>query len=286
MVIPTLNRPESLAGVLLDLQRLAPADVEVVVVDQSPPEAGVAELFGGLDGRFRHLPIAERGLPNARNVGIRATRAPVVLFLDDDVRLLPGAVEAHRRAYDDPRVGGVVGRIVERSARPNARRTVNRVAPGGRVVTNLWGTERVEVEVLKGANMSFRRAALDQVGGFDRNYRGTALLEDADVSERVRRAGWTLWFEPEAEVVHLSDPGGGVRQDGVHLTERWRFHNTGYFVRRHRGIAAAPRLWATFGAIALRRAVQWKDRGAARVLMAALGEGWALGGQPPDVEIR
>ena len=46
-------------------------------------------------------------------------------------------------------MGGVVGRIVERELRPNARTTTNRVAAGGRIVTRLDGPLPVEVETLQ-----------------------------------------------------------------------------------------------------------------------------------------
>jgi len=287
VVIATLNRPRYLAAVLRDLLYQVPADAEVLVVDQSPLE--VAEQVDLIvnaveDDRFRYAYTSERGLPNARNIGIRDTSAPILLFLDDDVRLLPGLIEAHREAYGDPLVGGVVGRIVERVVLPNARATVNRVGFGGRVRTNLWGMERKQVEALKGANMSVRREALEHVGGFDRNYGGTALLEDADIAERIRKVGWTVWFEPRAEIIHLSAPAGGVRQPDAVRTELWRFHNTAYFVRRHRGPTSWPALVLTFAAIAVVRAVRWRRPGALWQLVRALGEGWRLAGGSPDID--
>src|SRR5690606_13141284 len=127
--------------------------------------------------------------------------------------VLPGLVAAHRARLAQPGVGAVVGRIVERVVLPNARPTTNRVGLDGRVRTNLLGYEARRVRALKGANMALRRDALAKVGGFDRNYRGNALLEDADIAARLRRAGYAIWFEPRAEVIHLSAERGGVRQD-------------------------------------------------------------------------
>jgi len=287
VVIATLNRPEHLAGVLRDLYHQAPEDLEVLVVDQSPLEvAEQVDLFVNAleDSRFRYAFTKQRSLPNARNIGIRGTRAPIILFLDDDVRLLPGLIEAHRDAYADAQVGGVVGRIIERQVLPNARPGVNRVGFGGRVITNLSGREKKQVEALKGANMSVRREVLEHVGGFDRNYRGTALLEDADIAERIRSAGWTVWFEPKAEIVHLSAPEGGVLQPDAVRTELWRFHNTAYFMRRHRGALSRPALLVTFVAIAVIRAVRWRRPSALWQLMRALGEGWRLAGDPPGID--
>jgi cellulose synthase/poly-beta-1,6-N-acetylglucosamine synthase-like glycosyltransferase len=52
------------------------------------------------------------------------------------------------------------------------------------------------------ANVAFRREALHQTGGFDPNCQ---TGEDVDISIRVSREGWDLWYEPEAVVNH-QDP--------------------------------------------------------------------------------
>ena len=274
IVIATFRRPDALREVVTGVLAQAPDDAEIVVVDQSEPPSPQPS-------RVRVL-TRKPGLPAARNSGIAATTAPIVLFLDDDVRLHPGCIAAHLAAYRDPTVGGVVGRIVERSLRPNARTTTNRVDPGGRIVTRLDGPLPVEVDTLKGANMSFRRAALVDAGPFDERYGGTALLEDADLSTRVRAEGWRLVYAPDAAVDHLHLPVGGVRRADRVETERWRFRNTGYFVRRHRGRRAAPRLVATFGAIAVARAVRWGRPDLVTRLLAALAEGWAEAARTPS----
>jgi GT2 family glycosyltransferase len=217
-----------------------------------------------------------RGLPRARNLGVELTRGDVVWFLDDDVRLRPGCLEAHRRAYADPWVGGVTGRIDEVIVRPNSRRLRNGIGLGGRVRTRLDGDRPAPLETLKGANMSMRRAALRSAGPCDEGLRGTALLEDAEWSTRVAALGWRLRFEPAAAVVHLSLPAGGCRVADPLATERWRFHNTARFIRRHRPHQQL-RVTATFALIAARRAWQWRDPGAVGALIRAWREGWRGG---------
>lgn len=280
VVIPTLERPDAVLEVVAALRSaLAPGD-EVLVVEQSAPparervRAGLAALA---DPRVRMLERAP-GLPAARNAGVAATTAPIVWFLDDDVRVAPGALEAHRAAYVDPTVGGVGGRTDERRLRPNTRGPACRVGPGGRIRTHLEVDAPGELETLKGANMSFRRAALRQAGPFDEGFGGTALLEDADLSTRVRRAGWRLRYVPEARVEHLHLPAGGVRTGSdPRAAERWRFRNTGRFVGRHRGLSAAPRVLPTFAAIALARAWRWRSPRAAPRLLGALVAGFVEG---------
>jgi len=288
IIIPTLNRGRLFHDTVRQLLEQDYRDWELVLVDQSDPqeraanEALVAELD---DARIVYLHLDVKGLPNARNEGMAIARGEVWLFLDDDVILLGDVLAAHMRCYDDPEVGGVTGRIVERTVRPNADHTVNAISPGGRVITNLWGFDRCEIETLKGANMSYRASACRQIGGFDRQYTGTALLEDTDYSTRIRLAGWKLLFEPDAELVHLSSPSGGVRVEDALRTEYWRFRNCAYFVLKNRGPSHFPRVAATFAGIAAKRAAEWRAPGALSKLAGALRDGQAAYREGPDQDI-
>jgi GT2 family glycosyltransferase len=290
VIIPTLNRGRLFHDTARQVLAQRFRDFELLLVDQSDPPGRVANealVVMLADPRVRYLHLAVKGLPNARNEGLARASGRIVLFLDDDVILLDdGFLDAHLAPYAAyPDVGGVTGRIVERTVRPNAKDTAAHISPGGRTITNMWGTERRSIESCKGANMSYRRAAIDQVGGFDRRFAGTALLEDTDFSYRVRAAGWRLLYEPACELVHLSAASGGVRVEDALRGEAWRFRNTTYFVLKHRGPAKLPRFGATFGAIALSRAVRWRTPGVMPALAAAVRAGvedWRKG---PDEAI-
>lgn len=286
VVIPTLNRGKLFHDTARQVLQQAFGDFDLWVIDQSDPdgrsgnEALVAELA---DARLHYLHVARKGLPNARNEALARINCRFVLFLDDDVILMrPDFLASHVGAFANPKVGGVSGRVVERSVRPNVAYVAAHLSPGGRTLTNLWGTEPQEILGLKGANMSYRMEAVRQVGGFDRNYTGTALLEDTDYSWRVHQAGWTLWYEPRAELIHLSALTGGVRVEDELRGETSRFRSTAYFVRKHRGMAGVARFAATFGAIALARAVRWRDPSAVTSLLAAAQEGVAAFEAGPD----
>jgi GT2 family glycosyltransferase len=286
VVIPTLNRGRLLHDTVRQVLAQAFRDLELWIVDQSDAEGRAAnERFVAevADARLRYLHLAVKGLPNARNEGIVRAQGRVVLFLDDDVILLDeGFLDAHLACFADPAVGGVTGRIVERSVRPNARNTASHISPGGRTITNLWGTEPRAIESLKGANMSYRAEVFARVGGFDRNYTGTALLEDTDFSMRVAAAGWTLRYEPRAELVHLSATTGGVRVEDALRYEYWRFRSTAYFVLKHRGPARFPRFLATFGAIGAVRTARWRSPAIPVRLARAVAEGVAAWRAGPD----
>jgi GT2 family glycosyltransferase len=283
VIVPTYERGDLVLRVVLDcVAQLGPQD-ELVVVDQSNRVQATARAIANIgDDRVRHIVAPALGLPTARNLGLQLTSRPLALFLDDDVQLADGCLDAHRFSFDDPVVGGVVGQIHEASVVWNARRTRNDIDAFGRVRANLEGGERVQVGSLKGCNMSLRRLAVEQVGGFDHRYGGTSLLEESDLSERLRGVGWLLMYEPTAELVHLSAPAGGVRQVDHHRTARWRFHNTGRFIARHRGVSGLALSLPAHVGIAARRAVEWREPRALVDLTASWCRGWVHGLRDPN----
>lgn len=293
IIIPTYNRAAVLQQSILGVLEQSFVDWEMLVIDQSDAEdREINERFlRGLDDRrIRYVHLSVKGTPNARNEGVKRSRGAIVLYLDDDVILLrDGFLEAHVRAYGDPSVGGVTGRTVERVIVPNTQRTMCRVAWNGRVISNLAGCERVRLDTLKGANMSFRASVFQTVGGFDRNYVGTSLLEEADFSTRVAAAGWTLLFEPDAELLHLSSPSGGLRKKDPNVELYWRVCLTTYFMLVHRGVISMPPFLATFSVIVLERALRWRSLGPVRALVPAVALGiemWRNGSDRTLAESR
>ncbi len=127
IIIPTYNRAAIMAATVEDVRKQSFTNYELWIVDQSQPEqaAQVASFVTTLsDSRIKYLHISTPGLPNSRNEGLRRARGEIILFLDDDVILLtPDFLSAHLAAYEDPKVGGVTGRHVERLV------TMNEVAP-------------------------------------------------------------------------------------------------------------------------------------------------------------
>lgn len=264
VLVATRNRPDALAALLRSLEVAQGVVFDVVVACQSDPalRGAVAEAAAGV----RLLELAPTGLPDARNALLAAATTPRVVFFDDDVVVLPGTLRALVEALDRPYVVGASPRIVERRLRPNARGLRNGPGLDGRVRVNLGGRRAGRLDTLKGAAMAFRVDALRAAGAADRGFAGTAFLEDADWSSRVRGR---LVFVPAAVVVHHSAPSGGCRAD-AQSAERWRFHNTGRFVRRHRPWSA-PLVACTFLAVACRRAVSWRSASSVRTLLWA---GW------------
>jgi cellulose synthase/poly-beta-1,6-N-acetylglucosamine synthase-like glycosyltransferase len=180
IVVPTLGRP-SLTAMLTVLASGAPprVPVEVLLVDDRRDRATPLSLPPGLDVKV--LTGRSAGPAAARNVGWRAAGHDWVTFLDDDVLPDPDWLE---RLVDDlssagPGTGGVQGRLRVPLPADRAPTDWERVTAG--LADGAWIT----------ADMAYRRAALQRVGGFDERL-PRAFREDAELAYRVRRDGWAL----------------------------------------------------------------------------------------------
>jgi HAD superfamily hydrolase (TIGR01662 family) len=183
VVVPTSGRP-SLDVLLVALGSAdGPVPERVLLVDDRP--AGAAPLAPRvpalLDGRTYVLRGGGRGPAAARNLGWRAGTAPWVAFLDDDVVPPPGwrADLAADLAGLAPTVAGSQGRIrvpLDRDARPTDWQR------------NVAGLEHARWAT---ADLAFRRAALESVGGFDERF-PRAYREDSELGLRLAARGLTI----------------------------------------------------------------------------------------------
>jgi N-acetylglucosaminyl-diphospho-decaprenol L-rhamnosyltransferase len=81
-----------------------------------------------------------------------------------------------------------------------------------------------DVDWLSGAAVWLRRAALDDVGGWDERY--FMYVEEVDLAWRLRRAGWRVAYEPSGTVVHVQGASTArhpYRMIVWHHRSLWRF---------------------------------------------------------------
>ena len=214
---------------VLDAVTSLPADdIERVVVDAGSTDGTVAAL------RSAHPDLDVRALTNvgfgrAANVGIRATDAPVVVVANADVRFTPGALDVlRRRFHTDAEVAAIGPRVtypdgrIQASARrlpdvPTAigHAVFGRIAPGNRWTRRYHQRDADpdqprDVDWLSGCALALRRSAVDEIGGFDPGY--FLYVEDVDLGQRLRAAGWRVRYEPAAEVTHGVGASTGKRR--------------------------------------------------------------------------
>jgi GT2 family glycosyltransferase len=247
VLVPSYKRPRNAVTCLDGIMRLTrPADEIVMVArdeDLETREAieGWRRRSGAFGDRLRLAIATKPGQIPAMNAGLALATGDIVCFTDDDCVPRPDWLERLLRHYADPTVGGVGGRDVIHYGDEvlEAEVTVvGRYTWFGRPVGNhhlrLVPLEPADCDILKGANMSFRRALLAHA--FDEALQlGAAQCNDADASLRVRRRGYRLIYDPLAVVDHYPSERFGKatrRYDASHMLFA-EGHNWMYIALKH-----------------------------------------------------
>lgn len=220
VLIPTFRRSRDLERCLEALKKQTRSVDEVILVVREND----GETLGFLETRSYQplpvviVPVTLPGQVAALNAGIQVARGEIISITDDDTAPHPDWLERiEARFLADNSVGGVGGRdrvFHGSQLEEGSRSRVGKVQWFGRVIGNhhLGVGEAREVDVLKGANMSYRRSAIGPKR-FDERLRGTGaqVHNDLAFSLALKREGWKLIYDPLVLVDHF--PGDRFDRD-------------------------------------------------------------------------
>lgn len=250
VIVPTYNRDAVLRDTLVDLLKQRYPSIEILVIDQRPThppdiQAYLDELAAS--GKVQLFQPDWASLPGARNYGVRRAKGDIVLFIDDDVELPEGFLQAHAQIYqDNPNVGAVAGRVFDRmkiadakSVAPQQERVIEDLPAEAMDPAIAWyyidlvhTVKPQQVITARGCNMSFRRDIFTQHGiYFDERFRGSAVREESDFCLRLRKTGYHIWYSPEAYLVHLGEESGGCHDISTKsLNYQLTFYHNHFFM--------------------------------------------------------
>jgi glycosyltransferase involved in cell wall biosynthesis len=224
VVVPAYNDAGILRHTLARLtdQSLAPVAYEIVVVDDGSTDA-TPDVIADAGGRVRVRGMrsdVNRGRSAARNTGIRAATAPLIVFVDSDVLVRPDFLqrhlELHRRA-GRPAVGRGPVVLIPAPALP-ARDPVARLSPA----------------YLDTANASVPRQTLVEAGMFDEGFRVYGW-EDFDLGMRLQARGVPRVFDHGAIGFHVQPVPTVDTLDRHLVKEEERARTAIYLLRKHPG---------------------------------------------------
>jgi GT2 family glycosyltransferase/SAM-dependent methyltransferase len=204
VIIPTKNRRRYLEDCLKSLVQGNTRPDEIIIVDNYSSD--------GTEKVVQLYPVKllrnKGSLTRSRNLGLRASIGDIIVYLDDDVIVDKNWLKHLLSAYSSSKVGGVGGRILpfgkdKTHFMPACGDVVGKVRNDGVVIANFDVPLKkpIEVDCFQGCNMSFRREALFDVGGFDETYQGI-FRHDSDICVAVKKLGYKLIYEPKAAVWH------------------------------------------------------------------------------------
>jgi cellulose synthase/poly-beta-1,6-N-acetylglucosamine synthase-like glycosyltransferase len=205
VIVPVYNAAATLADCLKALARqtVPRQGYEIIVVDDGSSD-GSGQIAAGYE--VQTIRQAHAGAAAARNRGVAATQAEILLFTDADCEPLPDWIEQMLAPLADPTVAGVKGiyrtrqrSLVARFTQAELEEKYDRLARAG------------QIDFVDTYAAAYRRDLFQALGGFDP---GIALAEDQEFSFRVARAGHRLVFAPAAAVYHrhLTTLGGYLRR--------------------------------------------------------------------------
>lgn len=230
VIIATYNRPKAAYNLALQTRQIQ-SDAQIIIVDQmktSQCEANKLSL-----NRIEYINLETPHLAKARNAGLDVAIGDIVLYLDDDVEITKDTLSEHVRAYSDPKVVGVAGRVI------NDGEIVPQVSSVETGKTNFlktfflqqfWSTKKQLVDFPYGCNMSYRTSALRKVGGFDSFF--SRIFDEIDMGLKMQKEGSVL-FVPSALVYHHKAKSGGIRYDEEQKKQELIFKNYGYIIKKH-----------------------------------------------------
>ena len=223
-IIVNYNSGPHLAECLMSLDAgLAGLNWELVVVDNASIDdsEAVAEREE-IKNRVRLVRRSTNtGFAAAANLGARTAAANLLLFMNPDCIVAPGFLDPLIDELDTAARAAAVAPCVfneDGSSQGNARgdptmmtglfgrsTLLSRLFPSARLARrNVLQTEDQtvrSVDWVSGSCVLVRRGAFNEVGGFDERY--FLYWEDADLCRRLRNAGWSVRFRPDARVVHV-----------------------------------------------------------------------------------
>jgi GT2 family glycosyltransferase len=204
VIVPTCHRNDKLQECLDQLmpsvQGLSPDQYEIIVTDDgrdSTAEAMIREKYPDV----RWIAGPRTGPPANRNNGAKHAKGEWLIFADDDCLPSPGFLRGYQKALN-PKVLAYEGKIT-------CEEGVN--SPLYTSPINLQGG------CFWSCNIMMKREFFQEFGGFDEAF---ALIsnEDTDLRERLKHAGITIQFVPEALVDHPPRP--------ISFRSRRRFHES------------------------------------------------------------
>ena len=271
IVVVTYSPGDTLAAFLESISGAYSGATDVVLTDNGSTDGSVEAAQRGNDGVKLLRMGGNLGFGTAANRGVAGIdqTAEFVLIANPDVVLHPGCIDILMSAAQaNPRAGTLGPAIVtpEGVLYPSARRLptlwlgVGHALLGWMWPTNPWtrqyraentGVHQRTAGWLSGSCLLVRRAAFQQVGGFDESY--FMYFEDVDLGARMQLAGWENYYVPDAVVTHIG--GHATKRQGAKMIAEHHRSAYRYLAGNHQGWAQLPIRWSLRLALGLRALV-------------------------------
>lgn len=208
VIVVNWNRRELLRACLRSLARQTARDLEIIVVDNASSDGSAALV----EREFPHARLIvsreNLGFCGGNNLGIAAARGDLIALLNNDAEAEPGWLEALASVFPgNPDVGMAASKVLVWEDPGIIDKAGHLIYPDGQNRGRGTGMpddgrfdQMEETAWPDGSAAMYRKAMLDQIGGFDEDF--FAYADDAELGLRARIAGWRCLYVPQAVVRH------------------------------------------------------------------------------------
>ena len=236
VIIPNYNGMAYLDGVLSGLECQTVKNFEVILVDNGSVDGSCAFVAASYPW-VRLIELPENfGFCKAVNEGIKASRAPYVLLLNNDIEVTRDFIEQMLQGIRrHPKAFSGAARMIQFHDRDRLDDAGNyycalgwAFARGKGKSIHAYDQEEQVFATCAGAAI-YRSEFLDKTGYFDEEH--FAYLEDLDVCYRARIMGYENWYAPKAVVYHVGSGTSGSRYN--QFKTRYSSRNNIYLIYKN-----------------------------------------------------
>ncbi len=224
VIIPTRDRAELLEACLKGLfENTAPADLDVIVIDNESSEPATLALFSRYEqsGLIRRIPLPGAfNFSRACNIGVDSAQHDLILLLNNDVEPIDCHwLECLAGELDDPTVGAAGNLLlfpdgfvqhggVTLGAGTVARHSFHFLDPKDGSDRGLL-SQRRDMSAVTAACLLTRRDLWHRLRGMDEQ-KLTVAFNDVDYCLKLREAGFRIVWTPEAAMLHRESVSRGA----------------------------------------------------------------------------
>jgi len=225
---------------------------EIIVVDNASADGSADVVRTRFPDVILIEPGANLGYTGGNNLGLRHAQGRYILILNPDTEVAPDAPGRLVGVLGIHPSIGVVGPalLLPDGRRQSSRRRFPSLFVGMVESTPLepWvarspllrgfrlldhpDDEPQPVDWLVGAALMIRREIIEQVGTLDEAF--FMYFEELDWQRRIKAAGWSIWYWPEARVVHYEGASSGqvvARRQILFATSKIEYYRKWYGAR-------------------------------------------------------
>lgn len=214
IIIPNYNGLKFMEMCMSALEKQTCKDFEILVVDNGSTDGSVEWLN---ENEIPSIFLPENtGFSGAVNVGIKASKTPFVILLNNDTEAKEGYVEALIREIErSPKIFSVSPKMIQLYHK-------ELMDDGGDMYSIMgWAYQRGVGQEIERYNRAcnvfsacagaaiYRREVFEEIGYFDEMH--FAYLEDIDVGYRAKIAGYYNRYCPSAEIYHVGSGTSGSK---------------------------------------------------------------------------